>query len=32
VVTFIKEQEEREVALEDLVWSVINSKEFVFQQ
>ncbi|MFP6751744.1 MAG: hypothetical protein VB855_08715, partial [Pirellulaceae bacterium] len=32
VITFIEQQEEREVALEDLVWSVINSKEFVFQQ
>ena len=32
VVTYIEEQEDREIALEDLVWSVINSKEFVFQQ
>ena len=32
VITFIEEQEDREIALEDLVWSVINSKEFMFHQ
>ena len=32
LVTYIEQQEDRELAMEDLTWSVINSKEFVFQQ
>ena len=32
LVTYIEKQEDRELAMEDLTWSVINSKEFVFQQ